>query len=164
MKNSVYAHGPALTPDHDWIDLLSGFKGVESDLIPILLRVQDHQGYISEDAVRQISQFLRLSENQVYGVASFYPKFRFSEPGAQRIRVCMGTACHVRGGQLLSDAVAWELGISIGQASHDKRFDFQRATCLGCCTLAPVVQIGDRVHARVQVTHLKEILRKRERS
>lgn len=62
----------------------------------------------------------------------------------------------------MSDAVAWELGISIGQVSADKRFDFQRATCLGCCTLAPVVQIGDRIHARVQVTQLKEILKKRE--
>jgi NADH:ubiquinone oxidoreductase subunit E len=146
----------------DLPEILGNFKGAESDLIPILLWVQERLGYISEDAVREISQFLRLSENQIYGVASFYPKFRFSEPGAQRIRVCMGTACHVRGGQLLSDAVAWELGISIGQASHDKRFDFQRATCLGCCTLAPVVQIGDRIHARVQVTQLKEILKKRE--
>jgi NADH-quinone oxidoreductase subunit E len=162
MKNSRRAHPSPPRDKGDWLDILSDFRGAESDLIPILLRVQERLGYISEEAVRRISQFLRLSENQIYGVASFYPKFRFSEPGAQRIRVCMGTACHVRGGHFLSDAVAWELGISIGQASADKRFDFQRATCLGCCTLAPVVQIGDRIHARVQVTQIKEILKKRE--
>ena len=162
MKTTMCVSQPSALKENDWTDTLRDFKGVECDLIPILLRVQERLGFISEDAVRHISQFLRLSENQIYGVASFYPKFRFSEPGAQRIKVCMGTACHVRGGQFLSDAVAWELGISIGQASADKRFDFQRATCLGCCTLAPVVQIDDRVHARVLVTQIKEILKKRE--
>jgi NADH:ubiquinone oxidoreductase subunit E len=162
MKNSIPEHQPAIETKDDWPNILRSFKGIDSDLIPILLRVQERFGYISEEAVRRISKFLRLSENQIYGVASFYPKFRFSEPGAQSIKVCMGTACHVRGGHFLSDAVAWELGISIGQASADKRFDFRRATCLGCCTLAPVVQIGDRIHARVLVTQIKEMLKKRE--
>jgi NADH-quinone oxidoreductase subunit E len=148
--------------NQEWREILEPFHGSESELIAILLAVQERFGFIAEEAVRRISEFLRLSENQIYGVASFYPKFRFSEPGAQRIKVCMGTACHVHGGHFLSDAVAWELGISIGQASADKRFDFQRATCLGCCTLAPVVQIGDRIHARVMVNQIKEILKKRE--
>ncbi|MEW6051145.1 MAG: NAD(P)H-dependent oxidoreductase subunit E [Candidatus Zixiibacteriota bacterium] len=162
MKSTMAVNQPGAQKVNDWTDILGDFKGVESDLIPILLRVQEGLGYISEEAVRCISLFLKLSENQIYGVASFYPKFRFSEPGAQKIKVCMGTACHVKGGHFLSDAVAWELGISIGQASADKRFDFQRATCLGCCTLAPVVQIDDRIHARVLVTQIKEILKKRE--
>jgi NADH:ubiquinone oxidoreductase subunit E len=74
----------------------------------------------------------------------------------------MGTACHVHGGKLLSDAVGWKLGVSIGQVTEDRRFDFQRANCLGCCALAPVVKINDHVHARMMVTGLEEILSRRE--
>lgn len=142
--------------------IFSRFKGNESDLLPILLRVQEKDGYISEDSVRRISRFLRLSENQIYGVASFYPKYRFSAPGRKSVKVCMGTACHVRGGKFLSDAVGWKLGIAIGQTTADKRFDFQRGTCLGCCTLGPVVKIGDKVHSRMLVTELKKILEQDE--
>jgi len=138
--------------------IFSAFKGVESDLLPILLRVQEKDGYISEESVRQVSRFMRLSENQIYGVASFYPKYRFTEPGRKSVKVCMGTACHVRGGKFLSDAVGWKLGITIGQTTEDKRFDFQRGTCLGCCTLGPVVKIDEQVHSRVLVTELKKIL------
>lgn len=143
---------------NEYDKILSGFKGAESELLPILLRIQEKDGYISEESVRQVSRFLRLSESQIFGVASFYPKYRFTEPGRKSVKVCMGTACHVRGGKFLSDAVGWKLGIGIGQTSEDKRFDFQRGTCLGCCTLGPVVKIDDQVHSRMLVTELKEIL------
>ena len=148
--------------DKDYSQIFSAFKGEEGDLIAILLRIQEKFGYISEDAVKRISQFLRISENQIYGVASFYSKYRFTEPGTTSIKVCMGTACHVHGGKFLSDAVGWKLGVSIGQVTPDRRFDFQRANCLGCCALAPVVKINDRVHARMMVTGLEEILSRRE--
>jgi NADH-quinone oxidoreductase subunit E len=148
--------------ENEYGRIFSAFKGEEGDLIAILLRVQERFGYISEDAVKRISQFLRISENQIYGVASFYSKYRFTEPGTTSIKVCMGTACHVHGGKLLSDAVGWKLGVSIGQVTEDRRFDFQRVNCLGCCALAPVVKINDRVHARMMVTGLEEILSRRE--
>jgi NADH-quinone oxidoreductase subunit E len=134
------------------------FNGIESDLIPLLIRIQEQDGYISAEAVRRISRFIHISENQIYGVATFYPKFRFTSPGKKSIKVCMGTACHVRGGLFLSETVGWKLGISIGQTTQDKQFDFQRATCLGCCTLGPVVEINEDIHSRVLVTELKEIL------
>ena len=70
----------------------------------------------------------------------------------------MGTACHVRGGKFLSNTVGWKLGIGIGQTSDDRQFDFQRATCLGCCTLGPVVKVNDEIHSRVLVTDLKKLL------
>ncbi|HFE64471.1 MAG TPA: NAD(P)H-dependent oxidoreductase subunit E [Caldithrix sp.] len=142
----------------DYLKIFSNFKGKEEELILILIRIQEKEGYISPEAIRQTSRFLKISENQIYGVASFYPKYRFTEPGKKFIRVCMGTACHVRGGQYLADAVGWQYGISIGQTTPDKRFDFQRATCLGCCTLGPVVEIDNEVHSRMMVTRLKEIL------
>lgn len=142
----------------DYQAIFAKFKGVESDLLPILLRVQEKDGYLSEESIRQVSRFLRISENQIYGVASFYPKYRFTEPGRKSVKVCMGTACHVRGGKFLSGTVGWKLGVAIGQSSHDRQFDFQRATCLGCCTLGPVVKVDDEIHSRVMVTGLKEIL------
>ena len=122
------------------------------------MSVQEKFGFLSPESIRQTSQFLKLSENQIFGVASFYPKFRFTEPGTKSIKVCMGTACHVRGGQFLSETIGWKIGISIGQVTADKRFDFQRATCLGCCTLGPVVQINEKIHSRMRVTRLKEML------
>ncbi len=138
--------------------IFADYRGVESDLIPLLIRAQEKEGFISAEAIRHISEFLQISQNQIYGVATFYPKFRFDKPGKKTIKVCMGTACHVRGGQFLADTVGWKIGVSIGQTSPDKRFDFQRATCLGCCTLAPVVEIDNKVSSRMMVTELKQIL------
>ncbi|MDZ7338989.1 MAG: NADH-quinone oxidoreductase subunit NuoE [candidate division KSB1 bacterium] len=140
-------------------DVFAGCIGVEGELIPILQRVQQKEGYISEKSVRQIARFLKVSENQVYGVASFYSQFRFVAPGRHSIRVCLGTACHVRGGQILLEAVQREVGVAPGQTSADGRFDLQRVACLGCCALAPVVQVDDDIHSRVTVLGLKEILR-----
>ncbi len=142
--------------------LFTEFHGEEGELIPILQRVQKEFGYISEDAVRNIAPFLRISENQIYGVASFYSQFRFTAPGRNSIKVCLGTACHVRGGQILSDAIGRELDVLPGQTTEDRRFDFQRVACLGCCALAPVVQINDDIHSRMTVIRLKETLNKYE--
>lgn len=138
--------------------IFAEFDGVESDLLPILLRIQEHEGYISEESVRQVSMFLRLSESQIFGVASFYPKYRFSEPGRKSVKVCMGTACHVKGGKFLSDAVGWKLGVGMDQTTPDKKYDFQRGGCLGCCTLGPVVKVEDKVYSRMMVTDLEKVL------
>jgi NADH:ubiquinone oxidoreductase subunit E len=148
--------------NEDCADIFSGFKGEEGDLIPILQKSQEKFGYISKEAVKNISRFLKISENQIFGVASFYSQFRFNPPGRNSIKVCMGTACHVRGGQILCEAVERELEISPGQTTEDGRFDFQRVACLGCCALAPVVQINDDIYSRMTVVRLKEILDKYE--
>jgi len=139
-------------------NLLYGFKGEEGDLIPLLQRAQEEYGYISEEAVYRISRFLRISDNQIFGVASFYSQFRFFPPGRNSVRVCSGTACHVRGGQILGETVERQLGISPGQTTPDRRYDFQRVACLGCCALAPVVQVNTDVYSRVTVTRLREIV------
>ncbi|UCG50468.1 MAG: NADH-quinone oxidoreductase subunit NuoE [Candidatus Latescibacterota bacterium] len=140
------------------VEIFSGFQGVQGDLIPILQRIQETDGYISEEAIKNISRFLRISENEIYGVASFYSQFRFNEPGRHSVKVCLGTACHVAGGNILSDAVQRELGIDHGETTKDKRFDYERVACLGCCALAPVVKVGDDIHSRVNVHRLNEIL------
>lgn len=148
--------------NNDYIEIFSGFKGEESDLIPILQRTQEKFRYIPKEIIKQMSRFLKISENQIYGVASFYSQFKFAEPGKFTIKVCMGTACHVRGGQILCDALERELGVSTGQTTKDKRFDLQRVACLGCCALAPVIQINDDIYSRVAVIRLKQILEKYE--
>jgi len=142
----------------NYVDLFSGFKGERGDLIPVLQRVQGKFGYISEESTRMISRFLRISENQVFGVASFYSQFRFVEPGRHSIKLCLGTACHVRGGSAIAGAVQRELGVLLGETTPDKRFDLQRVACLGCCALAPVVQVDDDVHSRMTAIRLKQVL------
>ena len=148
--------------DKDYIDIFSAFKGEEGDLIPILQGTQEKLGYISEEAIKHISRFLKISENQIFGVASFYSPFRFTAPGRNSIKVCLGTACHVRGGQILCEAVQREPDVSPGQTTKDRRFDLQRVACLGCCALAPVLQINDDIYSRMTVIRLKEILDKYE--
>lgn len=138
--------------------ILAGFRGVRSDLIPILIRMQERDGYVTPEAVRSAALFLRISENQVFEVASFYPKFRFTEPGRRSVRICMGTACHVKGGRLLGEAAGWRLGVQPGQRTPDGRIDFRRVNCLGCCAMGPVVTVNDRVEGRMMVTRLMRIM------
>ncbi len=144
--------------------VLRHFPPEKGSLIPILQRVQAHLGYISPQLAREISQALRLTESQVYGVASFYSQFRFTPPGQHRFHVCLGTACHVRGGQALLDSLELRLGIREGQTTPDRKFEITRVACLGCCALAPVVKLGDRIHAQVSVLKLRELVEEHDKS
>ena len=139
--------------------ILRGFSRERDDLIPILQGVQKHYGYISEASVKAISSHLRITENQIYGVSSFYAQFRFTEPGRHSIRVCLGTACHVRGGATLLEMLERSLGIGCGETTPDRRFDLERVACLGCCALSPVVQIDGDIFSRMTVNKLMELLK-----
>jgi NADH-quinone oxidoreductase subunit E len=153
-----------LGPDENqsFHDIFEAYIGHEGDLVPLLQKTQEKYGYISQEAISEISRFLKISENQIYGVATFYSQFRFSAPGRHSIKVCLGTACHVRGGQILGEAVGRELNVMPGETTQDKRFDFQRVACLGCCALAPVIQVDSDIHSRMSVIRLKGILEKYE--
>jgi NADH-quinone oxidoreductase subunit E len=132
------------------------------ELIPILQSAQREYGYIGPQTVRSISQYLRITENQIYGVSSFYAQFRFSPPGRHSIRACLGTACHVRGGATLLEMIERSLGIQCGDTTPDGRFDVERVACLGCCALSPVVQIDGEIFSRVSVNKLMELLKSYE--
>ena len=134
----------------------------EENLIPILQKIQAEIGYISKQAVEEIATFLRITEGQVYGVASFYSQFRFTPRGRHSITVCLGTACHVRGGEILVEALERDLEVKTGECTEDKRFDLNRVACLGCCALAPVVKIDDDIYSNVTIIKLKEVLEKYE--
>ena len=118
-------------------------------LIPILQDVQDRSGYLSEEAIHRISEFLGLSENESCGVATFYAQFRFNPPGKHCVKVCQGTACHVRGSGLIRETVSRKLGIIPGETTPDLQFSLERIACLGSCALAPVVVIDDKVYGRM---------------
>ncbi len=139
--------------------ILEKYGRKPENLIPILQAVQVEEGYISPESVKQISRYLRISENQIFGVSSFYAQFRFTKPGRHSLRVCLGTACHVRGGATVLDTLEVSLGVKCGDTTPDGRFDLERVACLGCCALSPVVQIDKRIYSRVAVNKLPELLK-----
>lgn len=144
--------------------VLSRHARGREDLIPILQDLQVEEGYLSQDAVRQVSRRLRVSESEIYGVATFYAQFRFTPPGDHHIHVCTGTACHVRGGAQVLDALRRRLGVEEGETTADGRYDLNRVACLGCCALAPVVKIDDRVHAQMSVLGLGKVMDEHDRA
>jgi len=138
--------------------ILASHKGQRTELIAILLDVQEEFGYLPKEAILVISSFLKISVGAIYSIATFYNQFRFVPPGKHPIKVCMGTACHMVGGSLVLDAAQRELEIKVGEVTEDLEFSLDRVACVGCCSLAPVVVIGDTVHARVSPFKLEEIL------
>ena len=134
------------------------FKGERKDLVPVLQRLQEQDGYLRPDAVRSISRWLKISENEIFGVATFYAQFRFHPPGKHNIRVCMGTACHVVGARNFVEVLKADLNLSPGETTRDGKFSLERVACLGCCALAPVVVVNDEVHGRMNRVKFTELL------
>lgn len=142
--------------------LMEDFKGEPADLIPVLQRTQEADGYLSSDAIRRISRWLKVSENEVYGVATFYAQFRFTPPGRHHIKVCLGTACHVKGGEQMLYVLERRLEITPGETTSDGKYDLERVACLGCCALAPVVTLDKKTYSQMSVLKLQKILDERE--
>jgi NADH-quinone oxidoreductase subunit E len=141
---------------------ITRFEGEPGDLIPVLQEVQHLEGFLSRNALREISRHLKMSENEIYGIASFYAQFRFHPPGEHHIRVCMGTACHVNGGEQILDTVRRKLEIDTGETTADGKYDLERVACLGCCALAPVVVLDEKTYSQMSVIKLQEILDEQE--
>jgi len=138
--------------------VLAPYKGERGALIPALQAVQEKLGYISEDAVLLISRLLNLSPSEVFGVATFYAQFRFTPPGEHTVKVCLGTACHVRGGEEILDNVSREVGVKSGETSKDGKFSLERVACFGSCALAPVMVVDKDVYGRLTIQKAKEII------
>ena len=137
-------------------------KGDRSFLIPILQEVQDVHGFVSPDAVDEISAFTGVSPGETFGVASFYAHFRFTKPGKHTVKVCRGTACHVRGSGRILETVERELKIKAGDTTPDELFSLERVACFGCCALAPVVVVDKDVHGRMTSPKAQRLLKKYE--
>lgn len=140
--------------------IVAEYGGEKGALIPILQKVQERYGYLSEEAISRIARLCRMSESEVFGVASFYAQFYFTRRGRHTIKVCLGTACHVRGGERILSEVKRELGIEPGQTTEDYKFSLERVACFGCCALAPVMVVDNTVHTKMTRSKAVEILRR----
>lgn len=116
-------------------------------LIPLLQKSQKELGYLPVEALDLVAGHLDIPTGEVVGVASFYNQFRFNPPGKHQIKVCMGTACHVRGGDIILENFERKLDITEGQTTEDREFSLERVACVGCCALAPVALVNEKVHA-----------------
>jgi NADH-quinone oxidoreductase E subunit len=138
--------------------ILSRYGRERSNLIPLLQDVQEAEGYLSEAALDRIAQHLGLSSNDVYGVATFYAQFRFTPVGKHHVKVCRGTACHVRGSAGIMNKTVKKLGIEPGETTEDLEFSLEKVACFGSCALAPVVVIDDKVYGRMTAKKTEELI------
>jgi len=138
--------------------ILAEYGRERDNLIPLLQEVQERFHYLAPEAVRAVADHLDLSENDVYGVATFYAQFRFVPPGLHHVKVCEGTACHVRGSDRILDAISRSTGIAPGQTSDDGRFSLERVACFGSCALAPVVVVDDKVYGRMTAAKTNKLI------
>ncbi len=136
------------------------FGKERGNLIPILQAVQDNNRYLSEDAISKIADKLKISEHEIYGVATFYTQFRFTKPGDHMVKVCLGTACHVRGGAQILDRAEKTLNILPGETTLDSAFSLERVACIGCCALAPVMVVDDKIYPQVNSSDVGKIIAK----
>jgi NADH-quinone oxidoreductase subunit E len=138
--------------------ILERHKGEHNGLIPILLEVQKELGYLPKEAMKRIAEFLGIKPIEVWGVATFFNQFRMTPLGKNHVKVCMGTACHLAGGRLVLEALERELSIKVGETSEDGQFSLERVACIGCCMLAPVVTIKDKIYPKMSSFKVEESL------
>ncbi len=140
--------------------VLAPYRGQREATIRVLQKVQEELRYLPEEAISEIANSLGLSKNEVYGVASFYAQFHFERPGEHIVRVCEGTACHVRGSPRISEAVERDLGIKSGETTEDYKFTLERVACVGSCALAPVMVVDETVYSKMTPAKAREVVAK----
>ena len=140
------------------LPILEANRGHKESLIPVLQKVQGELGYLPEESLSEIAHFLGLSGSEIFGVASFYAQFRFERPGEHTIKVCQGTACHVRGAKRIIEAVTQEIGVEAGGTTEDYKFSLEQVACFGCCAMAPVLVIDDQVYGRMTTSSTRKVL------
>ena len=139
-------------------EIMTDYEKSEKNLIPVLQDAQKEYGYLPEDVLKEIACNLDLSLSQVYGVVTFYGQFHLEPRGKNIIRVCQGTACHVRGAGPVLEKIEDELDIASGETTDDLEFTLETVACIGACGLAPVIMINDDTHGRLTPEKVPEIL------
>lgn len=139
-------------------ELLAEYKEKPGGLIPALQTTQRFMGYLPKEALKKISELLGKPYSEVTGVVSFYSFFSTVPRGKHMVRVCLGTACYVRGGKDVLAALKKEMGIDVGETTEDREFSLDVGRCFGACGLAPVIMVDDDVHQRVKPSKVKELL------
>ena len=139
-------------------EICESFGNRRSELINILHRSQEHFGFLPEPVQLEIALNLNMPLAKIYGVVSFYSFFTMTPRGKHTVRVCLGTACYVRGGKAITESLQKEFGIKEGETTADRMFTLESVRCLGACGLGPVVVVDENVHGRVKPAKVKEIL------
>jgi len=135
------------------------YEGSSEELIPILQNIQEHVGYLPQEAMQAAARFIRVPESRVYAAASFYAQFRFKPRGKHHIMVCRGTACHVKGADLVLAELEQELGIKEGETSPDREYSLETVACIGACGIAPTIRIDEETYGNVTPQKVKTILK-----
>ena len=140
------------------IKVFTNYCGNKEDLIPILQDAQEEFGYLPKEAILEISNFLKIPESNVFGVATFYALFKLTPSGRKTVRVCRGTACHVRGGARILNEVEQCLGIKPGETTKDMEYGLETVACIGACALAPCLTVGHEVYGQMTPKKVTEVL------
>ena len=137
---------------------LGGFSKDRANLIPMLQEVQSRLGYLPRASLMEIADYLDIAPIEVYGTATFYNQFRFNPPGRHNIKVCLGTACHMKGGHISLEAWQRRLEIGVRETTTDGEFDLDTVACVGCCHVAPVTVVDGEAAGGVDPTKVDGIL------
>jgi NADH-quinone oxidoreductase subunit E len=139
--------------------ILTEFEGAARDaLIPLLQRIQEEHGYLSEGSIAEVGRHLGVPASKVYGVATFYNQFRLQPRGRCHVQVCRGTACHVKGSVRLLEVLVKQLRTNPGQTSKDGAFSLEVVACMGACGLSPALNVNGEIHAKVTPKKLERIV------
>lgn len=142
----------------DLSNILERHGKKENGLIPILLETQKALGFLPKESMESVAHFLGIKPIDVWSIATFYNQFRLIPLGKNHIKVCMGTACHLAGGSLVLGALERELEIKVGETASDRSFSLERVACVGCCMLAPVVLIKEKIYPKMSPFKVEESL------
>lgn len=140
--------------------ILDKYAGVKGALIPVLQEAQNAYGYLPKDVIQFIAEKMAVPVSQIYGVVTFYAQFHLNPRGKNIIRVCQGTACHVRGAKHILKALEDTLQVKAGGTTPDLKFTLETVACIGACGLAPVLMVNDDTHGRLVPDVVPEILAK----
>ncbi len=142
--------------------IISKYEGENGSLIPALQEIQRELGYIPQEGLRLISEKIAVPESQIYGVITFYARFRLKPQGKYTIKVCHGTACYLSGAKDITDSLSDELGIKVGETTDDRLFTLETVSCVGACGLAPVMMINDETFGRLTPRQARRITKKKK--
>lgn len=140
--------------------IINKYQGDASSLIQVLLEIQRENHWLPRETLKKVSQKLGVPLNQIQHIATFYKAFSLIPKGRHEVQICLGTACHVRGGPIILGRVEEVLGIQAGQTTPDMEFTLETVNCLGCCALGPVMVVDGKYHGKISPTKAEEVLKK----
>jgi len=140
-------------------EVMKDYTGAQSQLIPLLQKLQNAYGYLPRDIIERLSERTGIFVSQIMGVVTFYAQFRLEPIGKNIVKICFGTACHVVGAENIADSICRELNIELGGTTKDKMFTVESVACIGCCSLAPAIMINNETHGRLTPDTARKVIK-----